>query len=285
MSAWRTLGVVKPTELVDARLQLHHALQLVAAVGVTFLEPEPDDAHPNAGWHGALEALVGHRVPTRRPFRVGLRPGDAHLLLIDGDDARVIAALELSGRTYAEAHDWLGDVIGSRGVSVPPEGLDRSPYHLPQHPVAAGAEFRTEPAQAFAEVGNWMANAHDLLVELTDRDIRASAVRCWPHHFDVATLLAVGTAPDGTFVQSMGVGLSPGDESYSEPYAYVSPWPYPSQELLPRLTGGGRWHTELFTSAVLLGSELLDAGPPEAQRERLRRFLETTVNATREALS
>ena len=49
---WRPVGTISPDALVDARLQLHHAAQLVAAVGATLLPPRPDDGHPNLGWIG-----------------------------------------------------------------------------------------------------------------------------------------------------------------------------------------------------------------------------------------
>ena len=41
----------------------------------------------------------------------------------------------------------------------------------------------------------------------------------------------------------IGVGLSPGDTYYAEPYWYVSPYPYPGLEDLPVLDGSGFWHT------------------------------------------
>ena len=61
--SWQTLGAVAPDGLVDARLQLHHAAQGVASAGVTFLEPEPDDSHPNLGWVDSCSALVGRSLP------------------------------------------------------------------------------------------------------------------------------------------------------------------------------------------------------------------------------
>jgi hypothetical protein len=35
--SWKTLGSVPPTDLVDARLQLHHAAQIVSSAGVVML--------------------------------------------------------------------------------------------------------------------------------------------------------------------------------------------------------------------------------------------------------
>jgi hypothetical protein len=61
----------------------------------------------------------------------------------------------------------------------------------------------------------------------------------------------------------------------------VSPWPCPDAGDLPRLAGGGSWHTEGFTAAVLRGSELVSAGGGEAQLERAREFLSSTVSTCR----
>lgn len=65
-------------------------------------------------------------------------------------------------------------------------------------------------------------------------------------------------------MRSVGVGLSPGDSGYPEPYVYVTPWPYPTGEL-PALPWG-HWHTEGWTGAVLRGSALVQE--PESSRSR-----------------
>ena len=74
--------------------------------------------------------------------------------------------------------------------------------------------------------------------------------------------------------RSVGVGMTPGDGGYPEPYFYVTPWPYPNPEVLPRLATGS-WHTEGWTGAVLTGTEAL-AGEVE---ERTRAFLAEAVEA------
>ena len=119
---------------------------------------------------------------------------------------------------------------------------------------------------------------------LAARTNGASEVRCWPHHFDLGTLVVIASNPDGSLAESIGIGLSPGDESYAEPYWYVSPWPYPETAALPALESGGHWHTAGYTSAILTGSELT-AGPRESQFERLHSFLDTAVASSRDVLS
>jgi hypothetical protein len=99
-------------------------------------------------------------------------------------------------------------------------------------------------------------------------------VRGWPHHFDLAALHVLDPEKDPEEARSVGAGLSPGDESYAEPYFYVSPWPAPEPAALPALPGGAHWHTDGFTSAVLSSSAIVDGGPVETQRERTEAVLD-----------
>jgi hypothetical protein len=280
--SWRPLGAVAPQALVDARLQLHHAAQVVASAGVTFLEPEPDDSHPNLGWWDACEALVGHRLPGA-DVRIGLRPGDLSLLVVDAA-GRSDDELALDGGTLDDAYAWLESVTTSAGAVLPAGGLIRASYEIPSHPTAGGAPFSREPQAAFAELSAWFANGHHALAELAKRLPGASEVRCWPHHFDLGALAVVATHSDGSLAKSVGIGLSPGDEGCAEPYVYVSPWPYPEPAALPPLPCGGAWHTEGHTSAVLTGSQLL-ADPAESQAERLREFLDCASDTSTRALA
>ena len=87
-------------------------------------------------------------------------------------------------------------------------------------------------------------------------DAHAGAVRCWPHHFDIATLLNFEPAEDGT-ARSIGIGLSPGDHHYHQPYVYVSPWPHLKAAGLPLLPPPGHWHTQEFVAAVMTGDQIL----------------------------
>ncbi len=280
--SWRRLGAVPPTALVDARLQLHYAAQVVAAVGATLLEPRPDDSHPNLEWHEGLGALAGRVVPVDRPFRVALHPAELALSLRHADEQR-IDALPLEGLSLHDATAWLGRAIQDLGVGLPAGGLKRPRYDLPDHPIARGARFSQEPAEAFAELEACFANAQAMLRELASRTPGNPEVRCWPHHFDLALLEVVATDAEGGLAKSVGVGLSPGDESYPVPYWYVSPWPYPDPARLAALESGGQWHTEGFTAAILTASELLN-GDPSAQAARLRAFLDSAVAASRRAL-
>src|SRR5204863_8996466 len=100
-------------------------------------------------------------------------------------------------------------------------------------------------------------------------DPAAGAVLCWPHHFDLATLLTLGSG------KSIGVGFAPGDDGIRESYWYVNLFPYPDPSCLEPLQDG-RWHTGGWTGAVLPYS----AGP-----ERAAAFIREAVARCRALLS
>jgi hypothetical protein len=158
-------------------------------------------------------------------------------------------------------------------------------YDLPAHPVGSGGRFAGELAPERAELGRWFAGAYRLLVEVSSREPDASEVRCWPHHFDFATLLAIERDASGAATRTVGVGLSPGDERYAEPYWYVAPWPGPFEATLPSLKSGGHWHAEGFTAAILPGSEIVSAGTGVAQASRVRSFIDEALDASRRLLA
>jgi hypothetical protein len=280
-AGWQTLGAVAPTALLDTRLQLHHAAQWAAAAGASFLEPRSDDSHPNLGWSEAHAALVGHPIPGPPAFQAGLSIADARLLLLDHQGS-LAEGLPLAGRTLSEAGAWLRDAIERMGGSLPAAGVEVPGYELPEHAVTAGAAFSLD-SDACAELARWFGDGDALLADLLPALPGAGPARVWPHHFDLGSLLVVQTTADGGLAKSIGIGLSPGDASYAEPYWYVSPWPYPPADALPVLTSGGFWHSEGFVAAILTGTELV-SGPPDAQRRRLQDFLDAALAASRAAL-
>jgi hypothetical protein len=111
-------------------------------------------------------------------------------------------------------------------------------------------------------------------------------VLAWPHHFDIATLAVLATDAAGDAAQTLGAGLSPGDESIAVPYWYVNHWPT-REDVRPEAPGAlgelaaGHWHTEDWLGAVLRAEELVAAGDAAAQAARLDAFLTSAVAANR----
>ena len=268
-------GVVPPGQLTDARLQCHHAAQVIVSLGISLLPNRDDDSHTNLGWDPELGALTSHPVPGIAPFRGGLAIAELELLVAgDGIGNRI----PLSGKTMADAWQWLLAEVKKAGGDFK-RMTNAKHYAIPSHPVAVGAPFQRQPAAAFSELAAYYGLADAVLSGLVAKTPDASTVRCWPHHFDLATLITL--PPGGPTTRTVGVGLSPGDDSYGEPYFYVTPVPYPPIDRLTRLPMG-RWHTTAWTGAVLTASDMLALG--DDPQRIAGEFVEAAVDACRRAL-
>ena len=283
-TSWDTLGTVDPRRVVDARLQLHWAAQAASAPARQLLEHQPDYSEQSLQWVPGALALAQGLVNGVWPFRSGLRPSPPALVLLDAHD-RATAELPLDGRTLDELYAWLDKEVPRRVGRQLFQPLQRPGEGLPEHGVADGERFSSLDTAAFSEVGRWFANAHRLLTGVTQRHPEAAPVRCWPHHFDIATLIALDADTHSETARSIGVGLSPGDSGRANPYFYVTPWPYPQGRELPELEGGGVWNTEGWTGAVLETAALLRAGIGPAQAEQAERFVESAIAACRSLLT
>lgn len=272
---WKRLGTVSPSELSGARLQLHWAAQLVSAPGVSLLSPEEDYSHTNLVWDPELGVLSGRNVGSV-PLRAALVFEGLELLVLDAERER--SSMRLAGHTVRRGLSWLAQELAGDDAAL------ALPVHdMPSHPVGEGGVFSDAGARARSELAAWFANASSLILEVAADEATASPVRCWPHHFDVATLITLDAGVGAEEARSIGVGFSPGDGSYDQPYFYVTPWPYPDVTHLPSLSGDMDWHTSGWTGAVLTAERLVSV-PPGEQERTARRALGRAVAASRELL-
>jgi hypothetical protein len=274
-SSPRTWQPVRPEDaakLTDCRLQLHHAAQFGAAAGISFLEHRPDESHTNLEWVPSLAGLFSRVIPTGRPFRIGARPSKFALLIVT-DDNQPIAEYKLHGRTITDATEWIRSQIKPLGAD-PTRYTLRRDYEIPSHQVAFGESFDASAPTLFEELSKWFSNAATLLGSVVRKTRGASEVRCWPQHFDLATLIKV--APGRT----IGMGLEPGDDFYDEPYFYLNmrPQPAASRAQSRPLWGNGTWHTNEWVGPVLPGSRF---GAASAQERQVREFLDSAIAACR----
>ena len=282
LSDWKPLGLVSPASLVSERLAAHWAAQIVAAAGATLCDPAPDASHTSLTWVESCLALAGVALePTG--CRAALRLPNLHLMVLDAHQ-KPLAELSLDRRTLDEGIDWLGAEV-ARARGAPRVELVRPVHELPDHPAGSGRPFAMERPSAYEELGRWYANAWRLLAGHASELPDAPPVRIWPHHFDAAYLVALsvpaGASEDS---RSIGVGMSPGDASYPEPYWYVTPWPYPKDARPPPLEGGGFWHEEGWFGAVLRASALPPAEQSLDQPRRVDAFVRSAIAACRKVL-
>ena len=207
------------------------------------------------GWDDRRAAFVTNPIPVDGgEISIGLAMTSLTLLVIRDD--RSAAALDLPGVPIGEADAWLDSQLGDLGLAA---GVVH-PYELPPETAEIGAYATDRMEKELVSLAAWFALSDAVLREFsgrhTDIEPGPSPVRCWPHHFDIATYVSL-EAGDAEAARGIGVGLSPGDESYGEPYFYVNPWPHLDPADLPPPPGLGHWHTQGFVGAILTGTELL----------------------------
>jgi hypothetical protein len=183
------------------------------------------------------------------------------LSLIDGSSTS--QRLALDGRTDAEVRAWMGPLMSAKGLD--PCGLDAPAiYEMPAHPIAEGARY-VDDGDELLGLADWYSFANRAIAataaQLATRNLTVPAVRCWPHHFDLDSLVYFPARTSGD-IRTMGIGFSPGDEYYDEPYYYVSTYPARAVASLPRLPTIGHWHSHHFTAAVATATEILSGGDP-----------------------
>jgi hypothetical protein len=274
-SGWMRVGKVPPGALSDSKLQLHHAAQIAVSAAISYIAARPDDSHTALTWVAPLGCLATEPITATRQLRVALRVEDLTLHMLDQNESAK-GSFALSGRTVAEGQRWLVEVLAQAAMD-PARFTARKHYTIPAHPVATGETFSVDRRAQFEELARYWSNAAGLLDELARATEGAGAVRTWPHHFDIATLISLA----GGSGKTVGVGQSPGDESYGEPYWYVGPYPYPSVTALPAIAGSGHWHTQGWVGAVLPASDYVDA--PD-QRSQVSAFTHSAVAACRTLL-
>ena len=261
---WVRLGDAEPNSLVEARLQAYQAVQWLARVARANLAPLPDDSHTSLSWDETGSALVSAEFPGKIKF--GLRLPSLILFATGHGE------LELDGKRDARAGAWIDGVAKAAGLK--PASGAKLPYEIPAR---QGLYERQLQQQA---LGYWYEAAVDIIEEIRDKIASIGAgpspLRCWPHHFDIATLLTLKAG------RSINIGMSPGDDHYDQPYFYVSPWPRPTVEALPALPGIGHWHTDGFLGAVATADQVL---PPVNRRSAVRSFLLTAIALSGELLS
>ena len=260
--------------LADARRQLHHAAQFATAAGISYLPKRTDDSHTNLEWLDRDGMLASHPIPATTPFRIAVRARDLLLRFLDTHNA-TLAELPIGDKTIADVERWIRARLPELGADAGRFTLRRH-YEIPYHAVDTGTPFDTSDTDAFGQLAAWFSTGTELLEHLRQsvRDAEASDVRCWPHHFDIATLITV--APGKT----VGVGLEPGDVYYEEPYFYVNMSPSPAAAPKRELAGHGSWHTHEWIGAVLPVSRLSATNA----RDEAGAFIRSAVAACRAEL-
>ena len=98
------------------------------------------------------------------------------------------------------------------------------------------------------------------LMELFRMNLRDNftLVHLWPHHFDFSLEWFTGNKDE-----QIGIGISPGDETYSFPYLYMNPWPF-NEKVRENSLPIGKWHTSGWNGIKVEWDELTQFKPKDA---------------------
>ena len=252
MNREKVLRSSPPTQLAPVRAIAHRAAQHLSKAARANLNAEADDSHSNLGWDSELKAF---RSQPMNGIYVGLRLSPLTLLVLN--DAEEISTLSLSNKTDSDTATWLDDKLIEAGLKK--ASVIVPPYELPPEvaPIEHYDDYTNDTR--FDTLAAWFDVANFALSKFVGANQNItpgpSPVRCWPHHFDIATYVSFETG-DPEKARGMGIGMSSGDNGYNEPYIYVNPWPHLDANALPDAVTPGHWHTEGYVGLIATATEL-----------------------------
>jgi hypothetical protein len=183
--------------------------------------------------------------------------------------------IDFDGQSSREFHGDVMDVLGNLGVKV---DLD-------------GAQFSDDDGAYDADEAEdfWQAASQiDQVLKEFKSGLRGESgpVQLWPHHFDLAMLWFSGRKVPGYDPndlekadyadEQMNFGFSTGDKDISQPYFYITAYPWPKRLDGTDLPGDAYFQTEPFNCNVLPYAFLVASDEPHAY---LLNFLRTVHEA------
>ncbi len=273
MSAQDKLQSKNFDKLAEARALAHRAAQLLPMAAYANLS-SADGSHSNMGWNTASQSFSSHPMPTGEHVLLSFAPFE--LQFVAGGDSK---RLPLGDVSFDAALKWLDEALTAVGLK--PASGGELPWELTPDVVAVTQLVEHDHLPVLAA---WFDLADEALKHFKSSQSSLhpgpSEVRCWPHHFDIATYVSLETG-DAETAKGIGVGLSPGDEGYNQPYFYVNPWPHLDRGSLPEAVAPGHWHTEGYVGLIATAEELQSVDDMEAS---LRDFIRLSFAAGKNGL-
>jgi hypothetical protein len=272
---WKVLQFPPAEELEIARHQFHQAIQNVGCIGRSFLPTVPGDLNANLEWDLRLQRLAGRWIQGDEVFRSSFSLSNFSVLLVD-ELFNTISSFPLQGNKQTDVMMWLEEQIDELGLKSSDISLEL-PYKIPEYPTAKREAFDNENSLVRQELEAWFHNTDLVLKSIIGEIDGASEVKCWPHHFDIASLITLVDTGEAETSKSINIGMSPGDGNYNEPYFYLSPWPYPIVELPNISETAGFWHEENWIGAILRASDLKHLTSTQDQQHAVTTFFNKNI--------
>ena len=190
---WKNPGAIDPRSLVNSRYQLHQAVQLVAAVGRNYHLPVRDDHFGSLEWLPDINGLAGQDSDTSSgKIKCALNFDSFNLqFLVDGTPEQSIPLVGKLDQVILQEMQKSLDFLGLNGSKLDLE----KPYKIPEYPIGKSDAYASNQKE-FNELGRYFGNANAVLQAMAAKVEGASDVQCWPHHFDIATLITLTDTGD-----------------------------------------------------------------------------------------
>ncbi|MCP4319123.1 MAG: hypothetical protein GY789_24815 [Hyphomicrobiales bacterium] len=281
LTASELLGKTAPDTIADARIMAHNAAQIIALAALANLKAKPDYSHTALNWNATNGGFQTNPIESPSgPVLVRVTLSPLSMWIVRGGET--VDTLDLNGVSEADCMAWLDEGLAERDLK-PASGV-KHPFKLPKDVIAV-TQFKTDGLEdGLLALGRWYDLASRQLLTFAAKNESVlpglSPVHCWPHHFDIAIYVGLDAGGAET-APGIGVGMSPGDKNYGEPYFYINPWPHPDPAQLPSLPAPGHWHTEGFVGAVATATEILTL---EDREDGLATFVDVAFAVGRDAL-
>lgn len=253
------------TTIIEARLQLHFAIQPAAAFGTFLLPAREDYRHTALLFEPDSSALISQTLSLEKRVQVALFAETMTLSVLE--NGNVVDDFSMYGKLLKESFDWLKSALQKYGIDASRLRLPDYPDDFPKHPLAHSEKFNVVYQEGVKDLLNGFRLTEEILGKTIANHESANGIFVWPHHFDMASLVTLREPAGQKEGVYLGVGFSPGDHTIEEPYWYISPYPAPAASKLPDLPCG-YWTTEGYTGATLRYSEIQNTDAPEGKVEQ-----------------
>lgn len=262
--------------LAGCRDVCHHVVQWPSIAARKILPKVPDFSHSALLWYEAngFSGLAAHPFPPTDACASGCQvlfdmEKFSFVLLEQG---QVTAQQSLADLTHHECGAWLETVLAEKGYAVEGIATRKAAPVAADHPIAIDQQPYTTNTDTLENLRLWYKIAQAAFLGATtwlgNNGYQAAPIYLWSHHFDLAALTLLQDG-DPEVVPSIGMGLSPGDGYYDQPYLYVSAWPPTALKQPASTPKGAIWHAQDFNGFVFTASALLAAAASTEELENL----------------
>ena len=257
--------------------QYHIAIQVVVLPGRSYLQKSPRDEHATLELDNHRNSLVGKWISCKNNrWRCGISMEQKKIYFEEEGSPEPLEA-DFRNKTFNELMLWLEESLATAGFSV--SSLNSTtPYKLPDYtkqktPLCFDRNNGFEFFFPFYKNSSFLFENFKKYVDVHCEN------RLWPRHLNQKISIMIKDSGEPSTSTYLGLGMSPGDQYYDEPYLYVNCWPYLEGDLPEPSVGF--WHIDDWVGTVFLFSDLAKFSN---QRDIANQFLIDSYHTIKEGL-